>query len=255
MGTRKITSVLSVMLAICGLCSVAGGQSETSGITKPFTRISGVFQPEMDALGKRVAEKGAERIVYTGEFAGADAKPVEARVTVQLPRMALLQGFKDKALAFDGANAKNANTPIDTALLEVFLVDTHEGMLESIQGGAAVRLLGREFMPDTSTKSSESQPHYDIYEVTMRDLFRKGAPWMLRLYYFDSKTHLLQSTQYYDRSVSPPIRIETRFSMWGTIDDSSYPACIERYEDGKLVFSFIATGIESGPAQDVSNYR
>jgi hypothetical protein len=255
MRIRNIPSIIAAMLAICGLCSIASGQTEKVGSTQLFTRISSTFQIEVEALGKRVKEKGRERIVYAGEFTSADGKPMPTRLIVQLPRMARLQGFKDQDLAFDGESAKNATTHIDTALLESFLMDTHEGMLASIQDAGSTRLLGRDFGPDPSVKSRDSKPHYDIYDVAMPDLFRKGAPWISRLYYFDSKTHLLQFTQYYDRTVSPPVRIETRFSKWGTIDDSAYPACIERYENGKLVFSFIATSIEAGPAQDVSSYR
>jgi hypothetical protein len=255
MRIRNVTSIIAAMLAICGLCSIASGQSETTGSTPIFTRISSIFQIEVEALGKRVKEKGRERIVYNGEFANTDGKSVPTRLIVQLPRMARLQGFKDQDVAFDGESTKNATTRSDTALLESFLMDTHEGMLASIQGVGSTRLLGRDFGPDPSVKSRDSQPHYDIYDVAMPDLFRKGAPWISRLYYFDSKTHLLQFTQYYDRTVSPPVRIETRFSEWGTIDGSAYPACIERYEDGKLVFSFIATSIEVGPAQDLATYR
>jgi hypothetical protein len=255
MSIRSVLSILAIVPAMFGLCAVAGEPSETAGSAKAFNRISSIFQSEADALGKRLAAKGRERIVYTGEFSDAAGHSTTARVIIQLPRMARLEGFADKVLAFDGEQMKNATSRMDRILLESFLVDTQEGMLASIQGAASARLLGRDFGPDPGINSKKAEPRYDIYDVMMPDLFRKDAPWQSRLYSFDSKTRLLQNTQYYDRAVSPPIRIETRFSMWGTIDGSAYPACIERYEDGKLVFSFIATSIESGPAQDLGTYR
>jgi hypothetical protein len=70
-----------------------------------------------------------------------------------------------------------------------------------------------------------------------------------------SKTHLLAKTEYYDQSATPPVKVETRFSVWGMIDGSAYPAKIDRYENGALVFSFIATSIEGGQAVDASNFR
>jgi hypothetical protein len=76
-----------------------------------------------------------------------------------------------------------------------------------------------------------------------------------KLYYFDSRTGLLQSTRYYDRSVSPPVKIETHFSVWGTIDNSAYPARIDHYEGGKLMFSFIAESIEGGESIDKANFE
>jgi hypothetical protein len=51
------------------------------------------------------------------------------------------------------------------------------------------------------------------------------------------------------------IKVETRFSAWGTIDESAYPARIDHYENDALVFSFIATTIDGGQAVEASNFR
>jgi len=252
---RNIIVAVAIVMGLWGLCPMARGQEGTPGPARVFNRISGVFRPELEALGRRAQERGAETVVYAGEFARAGSRSVSARVTVQLPRMILLEGFKTEKIAFDGTVSKNAGTQADTALLESLLLDTQEGMLASIEGEGSARLLGRDFGPEPGQKSASSEARYDIYDVMMPDPFREGKSWVSRLYYFDSKTHLLEFTRYRDRTVSPPVEIETRFSMWGVIDGSAYPACIERYEDGKLVFSFVATGIESGPALDLSSYR
>ena len=252
---RNIVATVAIVTCLWGLCPMARGQVELKGSAKVFTGISGVFRPELEALGRRAQERGAETVVYAGEFARAGAKAVAARVTVQLPRMILLEGFKTEKIAFDGTVSKNAATQADTALLEALLLDTQEGMLASMEGEGSARLLGRDFGPEPGQKSASSEARYDIYDVMMPDPFREGKSWVSRLYYFDSKTHLLEFTRYRDRTVSPPVEIETRFSMWGVVNGSAYPACIERYEDGKLVFSFVATGIETGPALDLSSYR
>jgi hypothetical protein len=257
MSIRRLVSRISALCLICGLCLIAHGQNRNEAPGKAFGRIPSLFQAHAAALGKRVEVKGRERTVLVGEYLDAQGSAAQVRVVLQLPRMVRLEGFKGRGsvLAFDGDRAKNAATRADKALLETFVSDTAEGMLASIQELAAARLLGNGFGPDPRTNPNYSGPRYDIVDVFMPDVIRKGPVWQSKQYYFDSKTGLLHSTHYYDRTVSPPVKVETRFSMWGTMDGSAYPASIERYEGGKRVFSFISSDIASGPAVDDSDYR
>jgi hypothetical protein len=168
-----------------------------------------------------------------------------------------LEGFKNKGavLSFDGHRGNGITSrKEDEALMEVFVMDYSEGMLASVQQGEAVRLIGRGFGPDPRLVPDYKGPRYDIYEVTGPVRCRQDQLVRSKLYYFDSATGLLQSTRYYDRSVKPPVKIETRFSNWGDIEGSAYPARVDHYEGGKLVFSFIAESIEGGASIDKANF-
>jgi hypothetical protein len=255
MSFRRIIYVFTTLFLICLLGASAGGENAKS--EKPvFDKAARIFQPYIDVLGAHVQKKGKEKRIYTGEYFEA-GKSSNVRAVVQLPRMARLEGFKDKnsVILFDGKNKNNAKDRIDNALLDTFLIDTAEGMLASVEETNLARLLGLDFKPDPRTNPKYSGPFYDIYEVMAALVFINDLPFQSRRYYFDSGTQLLDRTVYYDRSVSTPVKIETRFSVWGKIDGSAYPARFERFENDKLIFSFIATGIESGPGDDVSKYR
>ena len=76
-----------------------------------------------------------------------------------------------------------------------------------------------------------------------------------KTYYLYTSTGLLESTRYKDKTVNPPVAVRTRFSIWGTIDGSAYPARIDRYEDGELEFTFIAEEITAEPSTDVEDFR
>ncbi len=231
----------------------AGADSAPSGMA--FDRIPAVFRPYLLALGGHVEKKGKEKTVLTGEYFTEGGKSSRVRATIQLPRMARLEGFKDSVLAFDGKTRKNATDRRDLALLDAFLVDTAEGMFVSIRETGAVRLIGLDFRPDPRKHPDYAGPLFDIFEAVPPLNFSDETALQPRQYCFDSKTQLLDRTVYLDRSASPPTRIETRFSVWGEIDGSARPARVDRYENGKLVFSFIATGIESGPAVDAAHFR
>lgn len=257
MSIRNFTAWLLVLMVMALLCSTAGGQQTAVNATKAFIIVPGIILHPFTALGSRVKTVGKEKTTYTGKFIDASSNSSNARVIYQLPDLVRLEGFKGNgpALSFNGKVASGiASQASDESMLETFVMDFPEGMLESVQESSAIRLLGRGFGPDPNVVPNYTGTRYDIYEIT--GPVRCGQSELIRTktYYFDSQTGYLQSTRYYDRSISPPMKIETRFSMWGTIDGSAYPAQIERYQGGKRVFSFIATAIDNGPAVDAGNF-
>jgi hypothetical protein len=256
MKIHRVVCMLGSALLICCLLGLAGGDNATKDKEVSFNKVSVILKPYLNALGKRIKEKGKEKTVFDGEYLES-GKSVNARAVIQLPRMARLEGFKgsNSVLSFDGESKKNAADRRDDALLDTFLVDTADGMFTSIQEINSFRPLGLAFKPDPRKFPKYSGPSYDIYDVNAAHVFLGNLTLQSKRYYFDSKTQLLQKTAYTDTSVSPPVKVETRFLMWGTIDGSAYPACFERYENGTRVFSFIAKNIESGPAEDIANYR
>jgi hypothetical protein len=244
-----------------------------------------MFIPEMlhgqyHALGERVKTKGKEKTVYEGKFFDAAGKSWDARVTVQLPGLVTLKGFNDpkSVLSFNKEQASKSYSRSDEALLEMFLMDMPEAILGWGHRISALNLIGRDFGPDPQKEPNYTGPRYDIYELNMlipykmtksinttnfsfdskTGIMKGSTPKELvrrKKFYFDSKTRLLHKTQYYDWNVSPAVKVETQFSVWGTIDGSAYPAKMERYEDGKLIFTFIATKIDGSPAVDASNFK
>jgi len=47
----------------------------------------------------------------------------------------------------------------------------------------------------------------------------------------------------------------TRFADWREVAGSFYPGAIERYEDGRRIFSFTVNAVVGTQPQDVSNFR
>jgi hypothetical protein len=232
-------------------------QSERVATGKFLNAIPRDLDEQVNAIGSRIKSSGKEKTIYLGELIDSAGKSSEVKVITQLPQMVRLEGIKGQGsvLAFDGDKAKNASDKIDDALLETFALDIPEAMLASIQKYPAIRLLGRRFGPNPRITRSYSGPRYDIFAVTVPTVTKDKSALQSKLYYFDSATYLLHRTEYTKIIGSASVKVETRFDMWGTIEGAAFPARIERYEDGKRVFSFIATEIESGPAEDITNYR
>jgi hypothetical protein len=259
MTYRNVVSVMIVALLIFGICSTTAGQNNDPNISGlPMGWIPSIFGQQAASLGKRLRTTGKEKTVYRGQLFDKDGKSTPARVVHQLPGLIRLEGFKGQGgpISFDGKNSRGITSRrSDEGLLEIFTTDFPEGLFDSAQKGAAVRLLGRGFGPDPGLEPSYTGPRYDIYEVTGSVRCREDQLMRLKRYYFDTSTGLLQSTRYYDRSVSPPVKMETRFSVWGNIDGSAYPARIDRYEGGQLVFTFIAEDIAGGASSDLAIFN
>jgi hypothetical protein len=254
------TVVLLVAIVVCG---IAGEQNnnidkkDKNGPAKTRRCVDPQIQRQYDALGARVKTPGKEKTVYEGKFFNAAGESWNARATVQSPRLAKLEGFLDSKsiLSFDGEKANKQMNRLEEGLLELFLVDIPEGLLNEACKSMGLSFLGGGFGPDPRKFPDYSGPRYDIYEFTVPIVYKKAKETKFKTCLFDFQTGLLYKTEYSDESVTPKVKVETRFSAWGKIEDSVYPAKIERYEDGKLIFTFIAEKIEGGPAADASNFQ
>lgn len=257
MRARYLIIVTTMLLLTAGMAAGfqiedKAGEAVTAG--KP---IPNVLYFQVKALGNKFMEEGKERTVFGGVLIDAAGNEKPVRISVQKGRRVKLEGFNGEGsvLAFDGVASKNADSRSDRAFLETYLYDSVEGMFEALQTDASFRLLGLGFGPDPEKNPDYDGPRYDIFDFTIPNKLDAAKSARNRLYYFDSKTHLLHRTVYRDHSVSPNIIVETRFTVWGEIDGSAYPARVERFENGKRVFTFVATGIESGPGVDITNYQ
>jgi len=213
--------------------------------------------PQLEALGARGQAQGTELTRFVGKYIDEIRNRKMVQVIHQLPNLVALRGFAPggRELKFNGNRHATRLTTNEEALLEVFVSDTTEGMLNSLQTGAAVRLLGRGFKPGWDVVPGYVGAAYDIYEVTATLPFDGRETVRTKFYYFDNTTGLLLSTRYDDVTVQPALRVETRFSGWRTVDGSAYPGRIERYENNRRVFSFVTGEVAGGPSVDVSNFR
>jgi hypothetical protein len=253
-NTRILAATLISLITFCGI-SIGGDKAKNDSIvTNPVPHM---LLPQSKALGMRIKTAGKEKTVYEGVLIDAANNASDARVTVQSSGLVKLEGFKGSGsiASFDGDRSKGIMNRADESIIETFLMDTAESILTTATSTAAVRLLGRNYGPDPRTTPDYAGPRYDIYDVTMPVVYKKTSDKRSKQYFFDTQTHLLTKIEYYDQSVTPPVKVETRFSVWGTIEGSAYPAKIDRYENGALVFSFIATSIEGGQGVDASNFR
>ena len=259
---------ISLMLCLCGALSGKDQDRDKANETKqnPADRIPSLAIKHLMALGKRMNSAGKEKTTYNGQLFDKDGNSTSVRVVHDVFGLVRLEGFRDKdeVLSFDGKNARSsldgkrikddAAQKKDEDLMEVFVMDTVEGIMESMRSGAAVEFLGSGFGPDPRVEPDYNGPRYDVYEVTIPVRTRKDQLVRTKRYYFDTDTGLLLSTRYYDRSNKTPVKIETRFSVWGDIDESKYPARIEHYVDGKLQFDFITENIKNEESVDKSEY-
>jgi hypothetical protein len=223
--------------------------------TSSFGALPNVVLHQAAALGERV-RTGKEKIVFDGHFVDASGNR-PAKVTYQVPGLVRLDGFKSGSarLAFDGERSYGVGTALDDAFLETFTIDTTEGLLAATRLGAGLRLLGRQFQPNPRSFPKYTGPRYDIYEVAVPVRSRSDRAVRLKRYYFDSKSGWLVRTRYRDDKVLPRVTVETRFSGWRTVDGSAYPERIDRYENGRPVFSFVTSTISTGPRVEPAEFR
>jgi hypothetical protein len=201
---------------------------------------------QVKMIGARMRNAGREESDYDGQLTNDTGTPKHLRVDHQISGVLHVEYVDEKTeLSFDGDLAVGIKNRSDESLVDTFVLDTPEGMIYALRNGAAAQLLGRGF--NTESKSSEAQlPHYDIYEITAHERTHPGGEMRTRRYYFDSDTGLLASTRYIDRS---GVAVEARFMSWGEVDGSLYPSRIERYEEGRLIFAFVAGSIAGRPKQ------
>lgn len=253
--TRQVTRTIALLsIVLTALCTTAVSQGRPEP-TRNLDRLPSALHQHRTVLGNRFHVAGKEQTVYIGELIDAAGAHLPLQITHQQGGQVRLQSAGRPPLSFDGEHAIGVGTRTEESLLETFVMDVPEGMFASVNADAAVRLLGRRFGPDPKVIRNYNGPRYDIYEVTAPVRSRPDGLVRTKLYYFDSQTGLLQSTRYLDRTIGTGVRVETRFANWRTSDGSSYPDRIDRFEDGKLVFSFVATTIAAAPGSDPKAFR
>ena len=246
--------LISVAIVMCFLIASASGQDKASAPERQrFDAMPTTLGPVVSAVGPRLNMKGKERTIFEGQYTDDTGRTFPVKVIHQLPNLVRLEGFGKDAppMTFAGKKTTLRKSVIDDALLETLATDTAEGMLASIQKGAAVRLLGRFFKPDPKLDPNYKGEGFDVYEVTAPVTAVAYQPIRMKFYSFDSSSGLLASTRYKNNTAGAAKDVEVRFSNWQKVDGSSYAGQIDRYESGRLTFSITWTRVTNGARADV----
>jgi len=247
---RRIARLGSLMFLalflVCPPSSVSQSRRRKVDVSS-LQRLPGTLLRHVHALGTRTREAGKEETELIGIFMDDQGRTIQAKAVYRLSGEVVLEGFKDKkTVTFDGTDSSGESDRIDEVLLETFAMDTVEGMFVSLEAGGALQTLGFGFGPPSP--SNYSGARYDIFDVTIPTRTRRDRALRTRRYFFDSESGVLMRTRYVDPTVAPGLQVETRFSQWRTVDGSLYPGLIERFEDGRLLFSFRSVSFRSRPA-------
>jgi hypothetical protein len=206
---------------------------------------------QVQALGLRMRSAGKEESVYEGQLTDEAGRQKAVRLVHPVSGLVRVESVQEKtALSFDGKYTSGTAGPADEAVMDALIMDSAEGMLYAVRTGASMQLLGRGFAPNSAAVPSYKGPRYDIYEIIGPGRNTNDPALRTRRFYFDSKTGLLASTRYADATGRS---IETRFLNWGNVDGSVFPGKIERYANGRQMFSFVAAAISSQPRHDTTN--
>ena len=245
-------TVLGILFALpfSNLYAQSSRAAEHSSVAERITssKPPAALRKQAATLGDKLHNPAKEKTTLTGQVIDSQGRSSIAKVTLQRG-FVRLDGFRlgGGTLFFDGERPSRANTREDEAILETFAMDTAEGMLDSLQYGAAASIQGLNVIEKVTGR------FYDIVEVVGPVRTSFDAPLRFKLYFFDSKTGLLARTQY--SSGSQNSNVEVRFSDWRFVDGSSYPGRIDRLENGIASFSFFINEAAAAPRGDAAEFR
>jgi hypothetical protein len=217
------------------------------------------------ALGTRLETQGKERLVVTGvisqsaKWAGATNVQVVTDTSGQL-RVDASSGVSASSVVFNGQNLSvSAGAPgqADQTLADTLSGDTVEHFLFGQKSGNATRLLAvnaRVISKTVGTLPTGPPVFCDLYQVSDRSTTKWSSASQLKVYCFDSATHLLRSVSYQKTGASGGnTQVQTYFSDWRSIESPPklVPWKIERYEDGSLVLSLsVQSAVLAATASD-----
>lgn len=203
------------------------------------------------ALGNRLVRPGKERMVITGVLRqGVGEFPLT--LIWELPGKFRLE-MRDpqpRTIVSDGQQhrvAGGAITDQDQQRMESLVGDTAESFLFQVRGGVGTRLLGRRFRTDDGRRPNYQGPLFDIFVIGGPALVRTDRVPRQKMFYFDSRTGLLQSVRYMILKQGSQVVVQTQFSEWRLVDGQFVPGLIARREGTENVFSYRVMTAAFGP--------
>ncbi len=205
------------------------------------------------ALGKRLRDTTKARMVLSGLIT-RQAGSTPATIVWEMPGKLFvsLGAASPSNLQFDPSSdlAQVSRSKEEAQIFDSLYVDLPETFLADTSEGAAYRYLGGRFRLDDGSDPTYPGPYLNVYQLFPRAGKRLKAAdsAFARFYRFDSETGLPHSVIYSQGSDSNPIRVETRFLDWVSINGETVPKVIVRTENGQEVLRFTTGEVSFLPA-------
>ena len=238
----------SVAVAVSLLIPLLGG-AETAP-AQPYLKkghLGAAYREFLNAVGDRFEVPGHERLQLTGNIvltAGGQNASSALRITLEFPGKLRADGQSVLISDSGGPWKNNGQTDQnDSDLIESLLNDSMEYFLAGHSSGVPIRQIGLRAFVKNSTIPNATAHHYDVYQSVERVKVSGQTRQTIKLYCFDSVTHLLERIAYTTQAGGTTVRIETVYSGWQSVQQQKVPMQIARYENGKAVFTFTATAV------------
>lgn len=210
----------------------------------------------LSALGNRLEKSGKERLTLLGALRTGSTTPArELAATLEFPdRLRLVvRGPQPRLITLDEQQTNSLPMAVaaeDLDLIESLAYDSAEHFFATQMQGKAMRFLGSRFRTDDGSSPDYNGPYYDIYKIADQ-IQPSGEERPAKLYYFNSDTFLLERVTYIINRGGSEINVETKLSDWRSVEGQQVPHRIERFENGKSVFTFsVASAALSQRADD-----
>ena len=208
----------------------------------------------LTVLGDRLEKPGKERVTYVGmlQRSGED-RGAPFTLTWETPGKIRLQDFgRQQTTVFDGETVFRTaalSTAFDQELLETLVFDSAEHLFLSQMRGAATRFLGSRFRLSEESRG-DSEPVYDVFEVTEPNVTRQESVRQTRQYFFNSDTQMLTLVRYRLVNNGVETAVEVRFENSRRIGGQRFPMRIVRLEDGNPIITLTIASVSVGPRLD-----
>lgn len=224
----------------------SGGQA-ASATPPPIVYVQPAkLSPRLEAnvrkLGDRLIKPGKERMILDGKLTrGAGSTPVSVKLIWELPNLFRYEEQTTAGtvvVAFDGTQVWKSSGAVsaqDADLLETVFNDSTDHFFMGQMSGVAMRRLGYFFRLDDGKSRTYTGPYYDIYQTV--DPLPAGGR-RPKLYYFNSKTGLLERVRYDIQGFGGITNVEVRIGDWRSDQGQHFPGSIQRSENGQPVLSF-----------------
>jgi hypothetical protein len=206
-------------------------------------RLQPQLRDTLKVLGDRLERPGKERLTLVGTLRRQNnPQAIPFRLLLELPRRMRLeeQGAQARVIGFDGSESWAVGATLSEAergTIETLVFDSVEGFFFGQMQGFAMRALGTRFRLDDGTTPNYRGPFYDIYQVSDRIGSSSTARVQSKLFYFNSRTLLLERVSYQIERNSSPVKVEVQISGWQNANAQRIQTSITRLENGAPVLT------------------
>lgn len=227
----------------------------TTGVLPQSAYLAAGAPQEVRSLlirfGDRFQKPGNERLTLTGTWTdsnGSSQATVVSEITGNI--RVQLNGSDSKSILSVGSqtttNAAKASGG-DQDIIDSLMADSPQTFFYAWSQKDGIRYLGSRFRTDGGKDPAYKGPWYNIYEV-VAPATGGAATTQRRLYYIDTYTRQFAKTRYTLLRNGVSVDVQTVFSDWFQVNGQSVPRRIERFENGKSVFSFAVASAVASPA-------